>query len=136
LTFEECFNINIHSVYEEIHQIKEKKIKVSELQLIFSDLDKLEIQPPFQIRRSRRRESLKGKGIRSGRSLDEGRNDIIKYEFENFGNIYRSLQQFQNELKGLTNSPYLADYKFEISMRVERLDKAVKLLQEISDARS
>jgi hypothetical protein len=81
LTFEECFNVNIHSVYEEIHQIKEKKIKVAELQLIFNDLDTLEAQPPFQIRRSRRRDSAKGKGVRSGRTLDEGRNDIIKYEF-------------------------------------------------------
>lgn len=69
LTFEECFNINIHSVYEEIHQIKERKIKVSELQHLFSDLDALEAQPPFQVRRTRRRDS-RGKTVRSGRALD------------------------------------------------------------------
>jgi hypothetical protein len=71
----------------------------------------------------------------SGRTLDEVRNDKIKYEFDNFSNIYRSLQQFQNELKGLLSSPFLTDYKFEITLRVERLERAVKLLQEISEAR-
>lgn len=63
------------------------------------------------------------------------RNDKIKYEFDNFSNIYRSLQQFQNELKGLLSSPFLADYKFEITLRVERLERAIRLLQEISEAR-
>lgn len=67
--------------------------------------------------------------------MDEVRNDKIKYEFDNFSNIYRSLQQFQNELKGLLSSPFLTDYKFEITLRVERLERAVKLLQEISEAR-
>jgi hypothetical protein len=71
----------------------------------------------------------------SGRTLDEVRNDKIKYEFDNFSNIYRSLQQFQNELKGLLSSPFLTDYKFEITLRVERLERAVKLLQEISEER-
>ena len=136
LTFEECFNINIHSVYEEIHQIKERKVKVAELHLIFSDLDALEAQPPFQIRRSRRRDSTKGKTVRSGRALDEGRNDKIKYEFENFANIYRSVQQFLNELRGLVGSPFLGEYKPEMGLRVERLERAVRLLGGISEARA
>lgn len=43
--------------------------------------------------------------------------------------------QFQNELKGLMASPYLTDYKVEISLRVEMLEKAIRLMQDVSDAR-
>ena len=32
-------------------------------------------------------------------------------------------------------SPFLIDYKFEIGLRVERLERAIRLLQDISDAR-
>lgn len=46
------------------------------------------------------------------------------------------MQQFQNELKSMFISPYLVDYKFEIGLQVERLERAIRLLQDISDART